>query len=160
MAKRVRNMPEHPEQYEESVSQTGLGRMRDWGTGMMSIALAGKAGDLWAVRMVDGSVAVSYVWERHELWYANVVLLEASNGQRTFEVLENLGPYPTQGHASHWSGIQAGRLALKYQNDEADDENSEPNEDDGSAENEDYTEDHSKWWNNGSLQSDEGPMGL
>lgn len=29
MAKRVRNMPEHPEQYEESVSQTGLGMMRD-----------------------------------------------------------------------------------------------------------------------------------
>lgn len=120
---------------------------------MMSIALAGKAGDLWAVRMVDGCVAVSYVWEQHELWYVNVVLFEASNGQRTFDVLENLGPYPTQRHASHWSGIHAGRLALKYQNDEE-------AEDDGSAENEDDSVDNSEWWNNGSLQADEGPMGL
>jgi len=127
MSNRKKNTPDDIDACEEFVSQTGLGKVRDWGTGMMSMALGSNAGNLWVVRMVDGSLAASYVWEHHERWYANVVLFEGPDGTRTFEVLENLGPYPTMGHASHWSGLKAGQLALKYKRD---DESAEDDEND------------------------------
>lgn len=109
--------------YEELISQTGIGCMRDWGNGMMSVALGGNAGCLWSVRMPDGSLAVTFVWEHHELWYANIVVFTAGD-KRIFECIESLGPYPTMGQASTWAGKKAGMIAKKY-TEEQDDTNND-----------------------------------
>ena len=108
-----KNEPVEESQYEELISQSELGCMRDWNNGMMSVALGGEAGMLWAVRLPDGSLATMFIWERHERWYVNLVVYAAAN-KVIFESRQELGPYPTRGHASKWAGKLAGDMVKKH----------------------------------------------
>lgn len=93
--------------------QTGLDCLRDWSNGTMSTALDGQAGMLWRVRLPDGSIATSFVWEHHERCHANLVVFAAGDTV-IVEAREKLGPYPTRGHAGKWAGKIAGDIEKNH----------------------------------------------
>lgn len=91
---------------------SGLGEMTDYGNGMVSAAIDGEAGTLYALKQPDGSTAALFAFERHELWFAHVVVLSAATTPVT-GLSAFIGPRLSLQEACADAGAAAGQMVRR-----------------------------------------------
>jgi hypothetical protein len=111
MARKKRE--EDEQEFEQLVSQTELGVMRDYGDGNVYAGIAGSAGIVQLNRTPEGSISAAMIFEAKELWYANIVVF-ASGDKVIFDTKEMLGPCMTHNQIIEKAGRWAGEIMLKY----------------------------------------------